>query len=278
MPNDGGNFLLTETEKNEFLEIEPGAEKWIKPFISGQEFLHGEKRYCLWLKDISIDELKELPETKKRIAKVRAHRNNSTRRVTNLLAEFPKLFGEIRQPNSNYLLIPATTSEHRKYIPIGFFTKNDIAANSCLIIPNASLFHFGILTSIMHMTWVKYVCGRLKSDYRYSNTIVYNNYPFPINLSDKQKELVEKYAQEILDIRATYQSTLSELYDIELMPDDLKKAHINLDKAVDKCYAELPFKNEAERMKFLFNLYSKYTSDLFQSEPKKKTKNKKAVY
>ena len=274
MPNDGGNFLFTEEEKDNFIDIEPKSAKWIKPFISGHEFLHGENRYCLWLNHITPDELKELPEVRSRVLAVKHLRQASSRKATNMLAEYPKSFGEIRQPSSDYLLIPATTSENRKYIPMGFFTKNDIAANSCLIIPNASIFHFGILTSVMHMTWVKHVCGRLKSDFRYSNTIVYNNFPFPINVSDKQKEMVEKYAQEVLDTRAEYSNTLAELYDPITMPDNLKKAHLNLDKAVDKCYGNTIFSNEPHRMQFLFGLYQDYTSDLFKAE-KKKSKSKK---
>jgi len=272
MPNDGGNFLFTEEEKDRFIEAEPKAKKWMKPFISGHEFLHGEKRYCLWLTHITPDELKELPEVRSRILAVKHLRAASPRKATNLLAEYPKLFGEIRQPNSDYLLIPATTSENRKYIPVGFFTKNDIAADSCCIVPNASLFHFGVITSAMHMTWVKHVCGRLESRYRYSNTIVYNNYPFPIGVSDKNREAVERYAQEVLDTRAEYDNTLAELYDPITMPDNLKKAHLNLDRAVDKCYGNTTFNNETQRMQFLFGLYQDYTAMLFKVEKKPKKK------
>ena len=277
MPNDGGNFLFTEEEKDNFIEVEPMAKKWIKPFISAYEFLNGENRYCLWLNNITPDELRELPHVRSRVLAVKQLRQASSRKATNLLSEYPKSFGEIRQPNSNYVLIPLHSSENRKYIPMGYFGKNSIAANSCSIIPNASLFHFGLLTSEMHMSWVKYICGRIKSDFRYSNTIVYNNYPFPVNVGDKQKELVEKYAQQVLDIRAMYGLPLAVIYDPIGMPDDLKKAHLYLDKAVDRCYRVAAFNTETERMQFLFKLYQEYTSELFKQERTPRVKKAKEV-
>ncbi len=256
MPNDGGNLIFNETEKEEFLQNEPEGEKWIKPFLSAKEFLNNEKRYCLWLVDMKPEELKRLKAINQRVENVKKLRLESNRESTRKLANFPTLFGENRQPETDYLLIPCVSSEKRKYIQMVFFTSEDIANNSCLIIPNATLYLFGILTSEMHTTWVKYVCGRLKSDYRYSNTIVYNNYPFPENITDKQKEKVEKAAQLVLDIRGKYaDSSLADLYDPISMPPDLVKAHQNLDKAVDLCYRSQPFVNELNRIQFLFNLY-----------------------
>ncbi len=180
----------------------------------------------------------------------------------------PQTFRDTKNPE-NFLLIPLTSSERRKYIPMGFFGKDCIANNSCSIVPDATMYDFGILTSEMHMTWVKYTCGRLKSDYRYSNTVVYNNFPFPKDVSEKNKQNVEQKAQAVLDVRAKYQNTdsgencsLAVLYNPETMPPDLMKAHQELDRAVDKCYGKTSFKNERERIEFLFALYEQYTKPL----------------
>ena len=175
------------------------------------------------------------------------------------LAEYPTLFGEDRQPKNNYILIPKVSSETRQYIPLGFLNKSHIANGSSMIVENATLFEFGILTSIMHMAWIKYTCGRMKSDYQYSNTIVYNNYPFPKNVSEKQKKAVEEKAQNVLNIRSQFSDcSLADLYDPLSMPPNLKKAHQELDKAVDNCYGSKSFKNDKERIEFLFGLYEEY--------------------
>ncbi|MFZ1561587.1 MAG: type IIL restriction-modification enzyme MmeI, partial [Saprospiraceae bacterium] len=169
--------------------------------------------------------------------------------------------------------IPLHSSENRKYIPIGFFDKNSIANNSCSFIPNAKLYHFGILMSSIHMAWVKSICGRIKSDYRYSNELVYNNFPWPENPTDKQKQSIEEKAQKVLDVRAQFpDSSLADLYDPLTMPPALVKAHNDLDKAVDLAYRSQPFTSEANRMEFLFGLYEKYTADLFTVERKGKRK------
>ncbi|MBP9885774.1 MAG: class I SAM-dependent DNA methyltransferase [Leptospiraceae bacterium] len=264
MPNDGGHFLFTDEEKNEFLKIEPNANKFIKPILSTKEFLNGKKRWCLWLTDIKPNELRELPEIGKRIQLVKDLRASSDRDATKKLASFPTLFGENRQPSTDYILIPRHSSENRKYIPMGFFDKTYIASDSCLFVANAELFHFGVLTSEMHMAWVRNVCGRIKSDFRYSNEIVYNNYPWPLNLTEKQIKSIEICAQKVLDIRKEFpDSSLADLYDIIAMPPKLIKAHQDLDKAVDAAYRSKPFESEAKRMEFLFELYEKYTADLF---------------
>jgi hypothetical protein len=275
MPNDGGYFLFTDDEKNEFLKIEPKAEPYIKPMLSAREFLNNQKRWCLWLVGISPNELRQLKEVNKRVEEVKKLRENSTREATQKLAEFPTLFGENRQPETNYILIPRHSSENRKYIPFGFFSNDYIASDSCLSVSNANLYDFGILTSEMHMTWVKYTCGRIKSDYRYSNEVVYNNYPFPNDVSDKQKERVEKAAQAVLDARTKYpESSLADLYDPLAMPPDLVKAHKELDKAVDLCYRPQAFTNERARIEFLFDLYSQYVAPL-QAEMDKQNKKMK---
>ncbi|MBL7721088.1 MAG: class I SAM-dependent DNA methyltransferase, partial [Chitinophagaceae bacterium] len=264
MPNDGGGLLFDNNEKEAFLLAEPKAEKFVKPLLSAHEFIKGEKRWCLWLINIKPDELKGLPETLKRIAIVKEHRENSNRGATKKLAAFPSLFGENRQPDSNYILIPRHSSENRRYIPLGLFNNSFIVSDSCLFIANANNYHFGMMTSLMHMTWVKYTCGRIKSDYRYSNEMVYNNFPWPENPTEKQIKAVEEAAQAVLDARAMFpESSLADLYDPNTMPPALVKAHQQLDKAVDLCYRPQPFLNETKRIEYLFELYDKYTAGLF---------------
>jgi len=274
MPNDGGNFLFTDEEKNEFCKQDPKAENFFKPLISAHEFINGHKRWCLWLKNANPSELKEAKLVPDRIENVRKIRSASNRQATQKLAAFPTLFGEDRQPKSDYVLIPRHSSENRKYIPMGFFDKDSIASDSCLFIEGATLFHFGILTSTMHMAWVKTICGRIKSDYRYSNELVYNNYPWPENPNEKQVKAIDTAAQKVLDARLQFpNSSLADLYDPLTMPPSLVKAHQELDKAVDLAYRPQPFTSEANRMVFLFELYEKYTADLFTKEKSKKVKN-----
>lgn len=263
MPNDDGNFLFTKEEKDEFLEKEPSAIKFMKNFTGAEEYINNKERYCLWLKDVAPSELKSMPYVLDRVKKVKEYRLKSTREATKKLAATPYLFGEIRHKNTNYLIIPRVSSERRKYIPIGFLDKDVIASDSCLVVPNATLYHFGVLTSIMHMTWTKYVCGRLKNDYRYSKDIVYNNYPWAKNSSKTHVEKIEAKAKIVLDTREKYSSSsLADLYDPNTMPADLLKAHSDLDKAVDSSYGKATFKNEQERIAFLFELYEEYTSPL----------------
>ncbi len=269
MPNDGGHLLLSDEEKKELLKEEPDAKKWVKPLLSAHEYLNGKKRWCLWLVGIQPNELKSLTAVYKRVQAVKKHRTDSERAATKKLAATPYLFGEIRQPKSNYVLIPRHSSESRKYIPFGFFTSNNIASDSCLAIDKATLYQFGILTSLMHMTWVRYVCGRIKSDYRYSNEVVYNNFPWPNEIAKKNKSAVEVAAQSVLDIRQKYilnGSSLADLYNPTLMPSDLLKSHQALDKCVDKCYRDTAFLTEPKRIEFLFELYDTYTLGLFPDE------------
>lgn len=272
MPLDGGNLLLTDEEKKELLQREPKIEKFIKPLLSAYEFLNGKKRWCLWLVDAEPSEIKQSPEIMKRVELVKKFRLDSVAPSTQKFAATPTLFRDRNQPET-YILVPSTTSENRKYIPMGFFSKNDIANNSCHTVPNGSLYHFGVLMSAMHMTWVKHICGRLKSDYRYSKDIVYNNYPWPDNPNDKQVKAIETAAQKVLVARLQFSnSSLADLYDPLTMPPALIKAHNELDKAVDLAYRPQAFTSEANRMVFLFELYEKYTADLFTKEKPKKTK------
>lgn len=275
-PAEGGNLIFSNDAKEEFLRIEPEAEKFIKPLLSAREFLNGQKRWCLWLKEISPNELKQMPKVLERVKAVKEMRLASRKAPTREWANFPTLFTEDRQPDSDYILIPSHSSEFRNYIPIGFLTKENILNNSCFSLPNATLYHFGILTSEIHMTWVKYVCGRIKGDFRYSNTIVYNNFPFPVEPSSKSKKRVEEKAQNVLEARAEFpNSSLADLYDATAMPPKLVKAHRELDKAVDLCYRRKIFQNERERIEFLFELYETYTASLLAKIPKKKSRKKK---
>ena len=183
---------------------------------------------------------------------------------------------EDRQPANDYLMIPVVSSENRKYIPIGFLTKDIIANYSSFILPNATLYEFGMISSMMHNVWIRNVCGKLEGRIRYSNTLGYNNFPWPENPNEKQKKAIETAAQKVLDARSeSKQSTLADLYDPRLMPPSLTKAHIELDKAVDLSYRPQPFISDAKRMEFLFELYEKYTADLFSTEKVKKTKKEK---
>jgi len=253
MANDGGFLILTDEEKEILIQKEPLAQKYIRQLLGSVEFINNKLRWCLWLEDLAPNDLKFMPLVKERIENVKKHRLNSSREATKKLAEFPMLFGEIRQPKTNYLLIPRVSSENRYYIPIGYVDSKNIVTDRCAFIESKNLFLFGIMTSSCHMIWMRYTCGRLKSDYNYSIGIVYNNYPFPKN---KQ---VEQKAQNILDIRAEFtDSSLADLYDPLSMPPKLKKAHQELDKAVDRCYTTKSFKNDKERIEFLFELYEKY--------------------
>ena len=258
-PTDGGNLLFSDTEKEDFLKIEPNATKFIKPFISAHEYLNGKKRWCLWLVDALPNELRQLPNVMKRINEVKKMRLASTKAATVKWAEKSTLFTENRQPSSDYILIPSHSSENRKYVPFDFLTKDDILNNSCFSVPNATLYEFGILTSKMHMIWMRYTCGRLKSDYRYSNTLVYNNYPFPTSTSEAAKQKVENAARKVLEIRELYAekgASLADMYSAA-MPADLLKAHQDLDKSVDACYGKNDYGNDAKRIAFLFGEYER---------------------
>jgi len=263
--------LIVEEEDLDFLITnEPNAKKWIKLLIGADEFINNRKRYCLWLVDCPPDELRKMPLVMERVNRVREDRLKSTDKGMQNLA--PTRFRETNNPEK-CLVIPVVSSERRNYIPMGFIDKNTISTNGNLIMPNAELFHFGVLMSAMHIVWVKNICGRLKSDYRYSKDIVYNNYPWPDNPNEKQVKAIETAAQKVLDARQQFpNSSLADLYDPLTMPPALVKAHNELDKAVDLAYRPQAFTSEAGRMVFLFELYEKYTADLFTKEKPKKTK------
>ena len=268
MPNDGGYFLLSANENKQIIEKEPYLIELIRPFLGADEFINNIPRYCIWLKDISPTKYQKSKEIQQRIDKVKIHRRSSKRGATKKLADFPTLFGEIRHPETDYLLVPSTSSEQRKYIPIGFIEEKTISSNANLLIPNATLYEFGILTSLMHMAWVRYVCGRLELRYRYSASIVYNNYPWP-SPTDKQKAVIETAAQAVLGARNKYPDlSLATLYDSNTMLPELVKAHQKLDKAVEAAYGR-SFDDDSQRVAHLFGLYQKFSGELFVEERKK---------
>lgn len=269
-PTDGGNLILTANEKADLVSKEPLSEKYIKPFWGADEFLYSRERYCLWLKDIEPNVLKNLRLVQSRVEQVKESRLKSPTPSVNDFAKYPTLFTQDRQPKTNYLALPEVSSENRNYVPIGFLTPDIICSNKLQIIPNASLYIFGILSSKIHNTWIKYVSGRLESRISYSPS-VYNNYPFPENPTDKQVKAIEVAAKKVLDVRKQFpNSSLADLYDPLTMPPALVKAHNELDKAVDLAYRPQAFTSEANRMEFLFGLYEKYTADLFTTEKPKK--------
>ena len=258
MPNDGGNFILSEEEVAVMKSKYPESEKFIKKFLGAEEFINNKKRYCLWLVNASPAEMRKIPPIMERVANVQKLRSESKRAATQKLAATPTLFGEIRQPVSGtYLLVPSTSSEKRRYVPFGFLDCNVISSNANLIVPNASLYHFGILTSNVHMAWMRVVCGRLKSDYRYSASIVYNNFPWPTP-TEAQKAKIEQTAQAILDARNKFPDcSLADLYDEAAMPPDLRKAHQENDRTVMAAYGFNIKMSESECVAELFKMYQK---------------------
>lgn len=258
-PADGGNLIISNDEKISILNAEPKLQKYIKRYIGADDYINNKARYCFWLKDVSPSELRNSKELSKRISAVREMRLNSTAKPTREKANQPHLFFFISQPVGEYILIPSTTSERRRYIPIGFLSPDIIASNSATIIPNAGLYEFGILTSNVHMAWMRTVCGRLEMRYRYSGSIVYNNFPW-CNPTPEQKTKIEQTAQAILDARAKYPDcSLADLYDETTMPPELRKAHQLNDRAVMQAYGFDIKITESECVAELMKMYKKLT-------------------
>jgi hypothetical protein len=274
-PIDGGNYLFTPDEKDDFICIEPGARHLFKIWLGGFEFLNGIERWCLYLKNAEPHLLRTLPNVMERIDKVKAYRLQSDRGATKKLASTPTRFQVEVETGGNYLALPEVSSERRNVIPIAFLTSDVVCGNKLRLMPNAGLWEFGVMTSSMHMAWVRQVSGRLKSDYQYSIKLVYNNFPWPESLTEAQKKAVEAKAQAVLDVRVEFpDATLADLYDPLIMPPKLLKAHTELDRAVEKCYRSKPFKSDRERVEFLFELYQKYTAPLLKVEKKATGKKK----
>ncbi len=293
-PADGGHLLLTKAEKEALLESQPALSPFIRRYMGAEDFLHNQIRWCFWLHDVSPGLLRSTPDLQLRVAKVKAFRSASSDANTRKWADFPALFQTNRQPAGKYLVVPEVSSELRRYLPIGYYGGEVIASNTIYTVENATLFEFGLLCSSMHNAWMRYTCGRLESRYRYSKDIVYNNFPWPVELlfSEEKEPLaviksarnaIESGAQSVLDARAQFPgSSLADLYDPLAMPPALLKAHQKLDAAVDKAYelhsgdvkGKKSYKTDAERVAFLFELYQRLTSLLPTEKPKKASRKR----
>ena len=271
-PIDDGNYLFTPKEKAEFLTREPGASPYFRRWLGADEFLNGYERWCLWLGDAEPAALKALPLAMARVAAVRKFRQASKRTSTLKLASTPRRFQVEFMPEGDYLLIPRVSSERREFIPIGFIPPSTFVGDSTHAMPHATLYHFGVLSSTIHNAWMRTVAGRLKSDYRYSVHIVYNNFPWPQDVPEDRQRAVTVAAQAVLAARAAHpDSTLADLYDPDRMPGDLQDAHKALDKAVDAAYGYRGAKDDASRVAFLFARYQQLVGDLTASpRPKRK--------
>lgn len=273
MPNDGGNLILTQDEKEELISKEPITNKWIKGFLGASEYIRGNKRFCLWIPDNELQDSKSISDIRIRFEKIIEYRKKSTEKSTRDKAKYPNHFYFSSHVNADSILIPRHSSELRSYIPIGFFDSETIIADSAMAVYHAKPWNFAVLTSRMHMVWVRAVGGRLKTDYRYSAKLCYNTFPFPdINL--KQKENLNLYVFSILDERAKYpEKTMAQLYDPKTMPAGLKQAHKDLDEAIEKCYRIPPFTSDTERLEYLFRLYEEMLQKdtLFTKVKKKRT-------
>ena len=258
-PTDDGNLIIEAEDCDAFVTAEPLALKYIRPILGSEEFINGKKRWCLWLVNCPPNELSKMKLVMKRVKAVRDFRLQSPKAATRKSAETPTLFQEIRQTDSNYLLVPVISSENRRYIPIGFIDKNVIANAAVQMVPGATLYHFGVLTSSVHMAWMRVVCGRLEMRYRYSATIVYNNFPWCV-AGAKERALIEATAAKILEVRAKYPAaSLAELYSELTMPAELRAAHRANDLAVMKAYGFSPKMTEAEIVARLFEMYVQLT-------------------
>jgi hypothetical protein len=236
IPVDNGNLIIEADDFAVFLAKEPKAEHYIRRLIGSEEFINNKPRYCLWLVNAAPTDIRAMPEVMKRVEQCKAFRLKSTKEATRKFADYPTRFMELRQPTTNYLAVPKVSSEKRRYVPVGFLSPEIISTDLLFVVPNATLYHFGVITSNVHMAWMRTVCGRLKSDYRYSNTVVYNNFPWP-DATDEQKAAIERLVQDVLDARAKFpDSSLADLYDPLTMPPELLKTHQNLDRAVMKLY------------------------------------------
>ncbi len=254
-PVDGGALLLKESERDALVAAEPGVEPLLRPMVSAREYMSGQRRYCLWLPDISAAEIRRFAPVLERVRAVKAFRLASKKAATRAAADTPAEFAEIRQPPDTYVVIPMHTRGDREWVPFGFFDSETIVHNSCTCISGAGLYEFGVVSSAMHMAWLRYVGGRLASGYRYANRLVYNTFPWP-DATDSQRAAIEQLAQAVLDCRARMpDSSPAALYDPDLMKKPLRQAHRALDRAVERLYREAAFKTERQRVEFLFAAY-----------------------
>lgn len=275
-PTDGGGLILDREDRAAIISQEPSMQQYIRRYVGAEDMINNKIRWCLWLKNAPPETMKRSPIVMQRLDLVKRSRLKSPTPSVQAFGSKPSLFTQDRQPETNYLAVPEVSSENRKFIPIAFLSPDFILSNTVQMIPDATIYMFGVLNSSMHMSWVRQVCGRLKSDYRYTPS-VYNNYPWPQNPTDKQRANVEAKAQAVLDARAKYpDSSLADLYDPLTMPPELVKAHEQLDKAVEQCYRAKPFESDRERVEYLFQLYEQLTAPLTaQADKPKRTRKKK---
>jgi hypothetical protein len=289
-PSDGGHLILNDDEKKALLVECPDARKFLKRFVGSEELINGIDRWCLWLDGINPEEWRSLAPVKQRVDRVKDFRLKSTALPTKKAAETPANFFYQSQPASSYIAVPEVSSEHRTYIPIAFLSPDIIASNKLYVIESKDLYLFGVLSSTMHMAWVKVVAGRLESRFQYSGTMVYNTFPWPEATTEKQKSKVRTAAEEVLKQRVQcgdgrlgflpkpnekgWRCSLADLYDPLAMPKPLVQAHAELNRAVEKCYRPEAFHSERERVEFLFSLYEKLTAPLLPVAPKARSRVK----
>ena len=278
MPNDGGGLILTEVEKEKIIKKSPEAKKYIKTLLGSSEYIRGDKRYCIWIENKDLKDASKIISIADRIELSRKHRLKSKDKGTNELAKRAHQFRDRNTAKESQLIIPSVSSERREYIPCGYLGSDIIVSNSAQVIYDAEPYMFSIINSRIHMVWVKAVGGKLETRYRYSKNICYNTFPFP-EITTKQKELLNQYVFDILDERAKHTGkTMAWLYNPDTMPKGLKQAHKNLDEAIEKCYRLQEFKNDTERLEYLFKLYEEMEkkNTLFAKQKKtRKTKSKK---
>ncbi len=271
-PTDDGNLILNDEEKAELVKAEPGATKFLRRFTGSEEFINGNMRWCLWLEDATPGELRLLPKVMERVKRVQDFRERSSAAPTREAAKLPTLFFYVSQPQTEFIAVPEVSSIRRRYIPMGFLQPTTVPSNKIYVIASPSRFLFGVLCSSMHMAWVRQICGRLKSDFQYSGSMVYNNFPWP-DATDEQRDGIEAKARGVFAAREQYLpplglGTLADLYDPLTMPSELLRAHSELDRAVEKCYRTEAFHSDRERVEFLFSLYEKLTAPLLPVTPK----------
>ena len=268
-PIDGGHYLFTPEEREDFIREEPASEPHFRRWFGSQEFLNGIERWCLWLGDVPPQELRRMPKAMERVEAVRQYRLDSKSKPTNKLAATPTRFHVENMPSNRFLVAPKVSSERRVYMPLGYMMPDVLIGDAAFIIPDATPYHFGVLHSAMHMAWVRQVCGRLESRYRYSAKLVYNNFPWPREATAAARAKIERAAAAVLSARAAHQgeagkgdATLADLYDPLSMPPDLSRAHAALDRAVDLCYRPQPFPDERRRFEHLFALHERLADPL----------------
>lgn len=274
-PIDNGHYIFKSEERAELLESAPEAAMFLRPFIGAREFLRSDERWILALHDAGPDVLARLPLVRERIAAVRAYRLTSRSKSTRELADTPRLYHVNVLPTSPFLVIPEVSSERREYVPIGWLEPPIIPSNRLRLLSDATLVEFALLTSAMHMAWMRTVAGRLESRYIYSIGVVYNTFPLPPSLRDADTSVLEPLAQAVLDARSAHEgATLADLYDPYLMPPNLRKAHHALDRAVDRFYRRKPFTSERERVEYLFGLYEQLRTPLTRAAPKRRRRTR----